>query len=282
MAKRSKKDSPKPDDGDVVNANDSQAVDPTPDQQAGDDADWGEISLEELGQAYAEAMAEVIGPDEAGGEAAAAQTDAAGDSGDDATDESDDDVDDQSTGSSQTDDEDDDSIPTPTAIIEAALFIGNPENRGITEAELAALMRDVTVDDVSGYVDRLNESYIANDQAFRIHRDEDGLRMGVAPDMEVVRRAFYGKIRETRLSQPAIEVLSLVAYQPGITAEKVQDQRGKESASLLSQLVRRRLLEQRRVAVEGTKKTTATYHPTERFLQLFGLQSLDDLPQVEA
>ena len=278
MAKRSKKDSPKPDDGDVVNANDSQAVDPTPDQQAGDDADWGEISLEELGQAYAEAMAEVIGPDDSASEAALSETDTSDAADADAADDSDD----ETAGSAEADDEDDDSIPTPTAIIEAALFIGNPENRGITEAELAALMRDVTVDDVSEYVDRLNESYIANDQAFRIHRDEDGLRLGVAPDMEVVRRAFYGKIRETRLSQHAIEVLSLVAYQPGITAEKVQDQRGKESASLLSQLVRRRLLEQRRVAVEGTKKTTATYHPTERFLQLFGLQSLDDLPQVEA
>jgi len=278
MAKRSKKDSPKPDDGDVVNANDSQAVDPTPDQQAGDDADWGEISLEELGQAYAEAMAEVIGPDDSASEAALSETDTSDAADDDAADDSDE----ETVGSAEADDEDDDSIPTPTAIIEAALFIGNPENRGITEAELAALMRDVTVDDVSEYVDRLNESYIANDQAFRIHRDEDGLRLGVAPDMEVVRRAFYGKIRETRLSQHAIEVLSLVAYQPGITAEKVQDQRGKESASLLSQLVRRRLLEQRRVAVEGTKKTTATYHPTERFLQLFGLQSLDDLPQVEA
>lgn len=284
MAKRSKKDSPKPNDGDNLKgveplAGDSLSGDSASQSQTGDDdADWGEISLEELGQAYAEAMAEVIGPDHAGGEADAGETVASDASGDDSTDESDDD----SAGSSQADVEEDDSIPTPTAIIEAALFIGNPENRGISEAALAALMRDVTVDDVSQYVDRLNESYAANDQAFRIHRDEDGLRLGVAPDMEVVRRAFYGKIRETRLSQHAIEVLSLVAYQPGITAEKVQDQRGKESASLLSQLVRRRLLEQRRVAVEGTKKTTATYHPTERFLQLFGLQSLDDLPQVEA
>ena len=277
MAKRSKKDSPKPDDGEELKDDTAQAGDPAPNQQAGDDADWGEISLEELGQAYANAMAEVIGPDDSAGEAASSETDTSAAAEDDAADDSND----ETAGSAQAEEEDDDSIPTPAAIIEAALFIGNPENRGITEAELAALMRDVTVDDVSEYVDRLNESYIANDQAFRIHRDEDGLRLGVAPDMEVVRRAFYGKIRETRLSQHAIEVLSLVAYQPGITAEKVQDQRGKESASLLSQLVRRRLLEQRRVAVEGTKKTTATYHPTERFLQLFGLQSLDDLPQVE-
>jgi segregation and condensation protein B len=268
MAKRSKKEeSPSK----VVNDLAAQ-------QPAGDDSDWGEISLEELGQAYADAMAEVAGIDGSDEETLAADETVPAEL---TVDEAFDDIDQDSDGSPQDVDEVDDAIPTPAAIIEAALFIGNPENRGITEAELAALMRDVTAEDVSEYVDRLNESYIANDQAFRIHRDEDGLRLGVAPDMEVVRRAFYGKIRETRLSQPAIEVLSLVAYQPGITGEKVQDQRGKESASLLSQLVRRRLLEQRRVPVEGTKKTTPTYHPTERFLQLFGLQSLDDLPQVE-
>jgi len=242
-----------------------------------DDPDFDGISLEELGQAYAEAMAQVSGPAYGRYHAEADSLTAA----DFADAESEQDSPSDSTADEVDEEEREDAIPTPGAIIEAALFIGNPENRGITEAELAALMRDVTPEDVSGYVDRLNESYQSQGQAFRIHRDEDGLRLGVAPDMEIVRRAFYGKIRETRLSQPAIEVLSLVAYQPGITADKVETQRGKESGSLLSQLVRRRLLEQRRVIPDGATKPVSTYYPTERFMQLFGLQSLDDLPQVE-
>jgi segregation and condensation protein B len=261
-----------PENDDQDNGPDEMADEPAAAIPDTDD-DWGGISLEELGQAYAEAMAQSggsLGPrsdDEA--DSAVTQPNQSSDNAD-------------ALGESEDEEELwDDATPTPLAIIEAALFIGTPDNRGITETELAALMRDVTPDDVNGYVDRLNETYQANDQALRIHRDEDGFRMGVAPDMEIVRRSFYGKIRETRLSQHAIEVLSLVAYQPGITAEKVQDQRGKESASLLSQLVRRRLLEQRRIVVEGEKKPVATYHPTERFLQIFGLQSLDDLPQVE-
>lgn len=240
------------------------------------DDDWGGISLEELGQAYAEAMAQSGGMVDPRSDDRAEPANPANPQHPSANADADPRED-----SDQEDALWDDATPTPLAIIEAALFIGTPDNRGITETELAALMRDVTPDDVNGYVDRLNETYQTNDQALRIHRDEDGFRMGVAPDMEVVRRSFYGKIRETRLSQHAIEVLSLVAYQPGITAEKVQGQRGKESASLLSQLVRRRLLEQRRLTVEGEKKPVVTYHPTERFLQIFGLQSLEDLPQVE-
>lgn len=240
-----------------------------------DDEDSEGISLEELGAAYAEAIAQSEVSDPRLKRAPAPESDqdqpAIPDSGDDP----------DKRAEAALAGAEDDPLPSPTAIVEAALFIGNPENRGLSEAELAALMRDVTPDDISRYVDQLNAGYQANGQALRIHRDEDGLRMGVAPDMEIVRRAFYGKIRESRLSQAAIEVLSLVAYQPGITAEKVQDQRGKESVSLLSQLVRRRLLEQRRLQTPGEKRATPVYFPTERFLQLFQIRSLEDLPHVE-
>jgi segregation and condensation protein B len=248
-----------------------------------DDADSEGISLEELGAAYAEAIAqsEVLDPRLKRAPSPEAEPDQSAvpgwGSGSRSFTASGTDKSAEGTAAEA----DDDPLPSPTAIVEAALFIGNPENRGLSEAELAALMRDVTPEDINRYVDQLNAGYQTNGQALRIHRDEDGLRMGVAPDMETVRRAFYGKIRESRLSQAAIEVLSLVAYQPGITAEKVQDQRGKESVSLLSQLVRRRLLEQRRLQKPGEKRATPVYFPTERFLQLFQIRSLEDLPHVE-
>ncbi|MGV3483201.1 MAG: SMC-Scp complex subunit ScpB [Planctomycetaceae bacterium] len=228
------------------------------------DQPWEGLSLEELGQAYAQVVARTA--PELDGEPS-----------------------DEQPGPPQLSDaplpDDDetlvDAVPSLGAIIEGALFIGHADGRGIQESELAALMRDVTSEEVAEEIDRLNESYKQNHQALRILRDDSGLRLGVAADLETVRRAFYGKVREATLSQGAVEVLSLVAYQPGITAEKVQDQRGKESASLLSQLVRRRLLEQRRVVHEGDRRPVATYFPTERFLNLFGLESLDDLPQFE-
>ncbi len=293
----------------MVKRTDQNQEPPQPAPPTSDDDEAFEgLSLEELGQAYADAIAKADAEARAEAEAWTAKTERPSaesasspgpsttsptplepspterleipDPGESRGSAADDDepADDHNA----VDEEDEGSPPSPLAIIEAALFIGNPENRALTDMELAGLMRGVTTEDVQRYVDELNASYVANSQAIRIHRDEDGFRMGVAPDMEVIRRAFYGKIRESRLSQAAIEVLSLVAYQPGITAEKVQDQRGKESGSLLSQLVRRRLLEQRRVPEPGGKKAIAVYFPTERFLQLFQLRSLDDLPHVEA
>ncbi|MDM4016834.1 SMC-Scp complex subunit ScpB [Roseiconus lacunae] len=169
----------------------------------------------------------------------------------------------------------------PEGIIEAALFVGHPENNAFTAQRLASLMRDVTEDEVIEMIDSLNASYKEYRQAFRIIESEGAYRMSIAPAVESVRQSFLGKVRETRLSQAAIEVLALVAYQPGITSQKVQDQRGKESGSLLNQLVRRRLLEMKRLTPEDGGKKVPHYYPTERFLTLFGLQALDDLPMVD-
>lgn len=177
--------------------------------------------------------------------------------------------------------DEDEALVTPEAIIEAALFVGHPENKRFTEQRLASLMRDVSPEEVVLLIDQLNESYQEADQGLRIMRDEQGYRMSIAPEIEAVRRSFLGKVRETRLSQTAIEVLSLVAYQPGITAQKVQDQRGRESGPLLNQLVRRQLLRIERIKPPEGGRAVPHYHPTERFLVLFGLETLEDLPHVD-
>jgi segregation and condensation protein B len=169
---------------------------------------------------------------------------------------------------------------SPIGIIEAALFVGHPSNQPLSDVRLASLMRDVTPEEVNAMIQELNASYRRHHQALRITRVEGGYCMTVAPEVDGIRHAFLGKVREARLNQSAVEVLALVAYQPGITAQKVQDQRGHDSAAALNQLVRRGLVEVRR-SPESGQKSVAQYHPTERFLALFGLETLSDLPHVE-
>ena len=81
-----------------------------------------------------------------------------------------------------------------------------------------------------------------------------------------------------RLSQAAVDVLAIVGYRQPITAREIAQLRGRPSGRLLSQLVRRRLLQIQRP--EG-RRGLAQYHTAERFLELFGLQGLEDLPQSE-
>lgn len=177
----------------------------------------------------------------------------------------------------------DESVPvvSPETIIEGALFVGHPDGKPISEHRLASLMRGVSPEEVVAAIEHLNRSYREHDQALRIVGDDQGYRMTVSPEVESVRRSFMGKVREARLTQAAIEVLALVAYQPGVTMQKVQDQRGRESASLLNQLVRRQLLGIERKSPDGGGRAVPHYYPTERFLYLFGLDSIDELPQVE-
>ena len=236
-------------------------------QEEKDREETSEVSLEDLGAAYARVAAEhdpkAFAPPES------------------ARDEADSDdlfaVESEPAGTSPLDQE----VVTPEAIIEGALFVGHPQNKSLSEQRLASLMRDVKPEEVEEVIERLNQSYQEAGQALQIVRDENGYRMTITGDVESIRRSFYGKVREAKLNQAAIEVLSLVAYQPGITAQTVQDQRGRESNALLNQLVRRQLLRIERREPEGGGRKVPHYHPTERFLELFGLESLEDLPQVE-
>ncbi len=249
---------------DVTLANDDAAL--PSDEPWSDDAE--ELSLDDLGAAYARAAAkhdpEAFAPseedDEAANESSADELEAAFE---------------------EVVDAEEDELVTPEAIIEGALFIGHPENKLITEQRLAALMREVTPEEVVELIEKLNQSYREADQALRIIRDDQGYRMTISPEVEKVKRSFLGKIREAKLAQAAIEVLALVVYQPGISAQKVQDQRGRECGPLLNQLVRRQLLSIERKIPEEGGRAVPHYYPTERFLTLFELESLDDLPQVE-
>jgi segregation and condensation protein B len=83
-------------------------------------------------------------------------------------------------------------------------------------------------------------------------------------------------MRRVRLSQASIDTLSLVAYRQPISREDIDRLRGTKSSAILNQLVRRQLLHIER---PPDKPRQAFYTTTERFLELLGLESLDDLPQ---
>jgi segregation and condensation protein B len=93
-----------------------------------------------------------------------------------------------------------------------------------------------------------------------------------------LRDRFYGRVRDARLSRAAVDVLAIVAYRQPVTARQIAELRGRPSGRLLAQLVRRRLL---RVHRPAGPRAPAEYQTADRFLELFGLGSVDDLPQSE-
>lgn len=168
---------------------------------------------------------------------------------------------------------------TPLSIVESILFVGRADGGGIPASEIAALMRGVSSEEVAELVGELNTIYAESGSALRVAEAADGYKTTLADAFEPVRERFYGRVKEITLTQAAIDCLALVAYQPGVSRQKLEDQRGQPSGGILNQLVRRGLLDVRR---EGTGKSrSAHYYPTAKLGELAGLESLEDLPQVE-
>ena len=170
---------------------------------------------------------------------------------------------------------------TPETILEAILFLGTSNNRPIPVDTLLELLRGISVGEIDEAVDSLNSLYRAHNRAMTIVRQPGGYRLQLVPELHLVRDRFYGKTKETQLTQSAIDCLSLVAYQPGATREELEDQWNQPAASMLSSLVRKGLLRiEKRPSQNGTGDKSH-YFTTDRFLEIIGLESLGDLPHSE-
>lgn len=164
---------------------------------------------------------------------------------------------------------------TPRSILEAMLFVGSPAGELLSSKQVAALMRGVRPAEVDALVRELNQSYERRNCPYTITSEKGGYRLSLRGQYDRLRDKFYGKVRQARLSQAAIEVLAAVAYHEPITSEEVTRLRGTTSGHVLAQLVRRRLLRLERP--DGERRVR--YATTPRFLELFGLESLADLPR---
>ncbi len=169
---------------------------------------------------------------------------------------------------------------SPEAIIEAILFVGHPKNRWFAAQELTANMRGVKAADIPAIVDHLNERYEDNALVYRIESSDDGYRMVLDPAMRDIVSVFASKVQTLKLNQQAIDCLSLIAYNPGCSLEAIESLWNRPAGSVVRMLLRRNLIELER---EGSGKAAVLrYYPAERFFELVGIESLEDLPTVEA
>ena len=131
---------------------------------------------------------------------------------------------------------------------------------------------------VEQVLQRLMDYYAYERRGIRLLRMEDSWQLCSAPDYaEVIRRAF--EIRKpAKLSQPALEVLTIIAYYQPTTRAYVDQIRGVDSAYTIGLLLERRLIEEcGRLQVPGRPHL---YRTTKQFLRAFHLTSLEDLPEM--
>ena len=167
---------------------------------------------------------------------------------------------------------------TPRTILEAILFVGHPTGEPLTSERIAGLMRGVRPAEIDDLVVELNAEYAREGAPYEILSVGPGYLLALRSEFAALRDAFYGRVREARLSQSAIDVLAIVAYHQPLPADEIDRLRGRPSGAILSQLVRRDLLCLERPA---DKKKKVEYRTTSRFLDLFGLEGLAELPRSQ-
>lgn len=165
------------------------------------------------------------------------------------------------------------SPPPLPRILEALLFIGGAP---LTAQRAAEVVRGLSVEDFHQAIDGLTRSYRVQGRPYHVQLQDHGYVLSLRPRFNGLREKLFGGVREARLSQQAVDVLSLVAYRQPATRQEVDSLRGADSGALLRQLIRHGL-----IALERGEDKESRYVTTPRFLQLFGLTSLDDLPQTQ-
>ena len=156
------------------------------------------------------------------------------------------------------------------SLVESLLFVAD---RPVPVSDIAQAI-EAGVDEVESALQSLAAEY--QERGIRLQRKGDQVQMVSAPEAGPHIERFLGLEISGRLSVAALETLSIVAYRQPVTRAQIDAIRGVQSDGVLRSLVRRGLVEQL-----GRAPTVGRPHlfgTTFEFLQQFGLQELNELP----
>lgn len=131
---------------------------------------------------------------------------------------------------------------------------------------------------IEAAVEVLNEQYERTGRAFRIESVAGGYRIMTLPEFAPAIAAIQGLRESSKLSRAAIETLAIVAYRQPITRVQIETIRGVSCGEVL-----RGLMEKNLVTISGRAEELGRpllYGTTKRFLEVFGLSAIKDLPPV--
>lgn len=163
-----------------------------------------------------------------------------------------------------------------TARVEAVLLLASEPLSSRRIGQFASLA-DGT--EARTLIRRLNRLYDVQGSAFRVEEVAGGFQLLTRPKFGGWLRRLHQTSVETRLSGPALETLAVVAYRQGVVRAEIESIRGVQCGEMLRQLMERDLV--RIVGRSNDLGRPFLYGTTKRFLQVFGLRSLDELPRAD-
>jgi len=164
---------------------------------------------------------------------------------------------------------------TIQSALEALLFVSDEP---VTSAQLAKILNHDLIE-VDEALRTLAESYAQDNRGFQLREVAGGWRMYTHPAHAPIIEAYVLSWDTRKLSQAALEVLSVIAYKQPVTRAGVNAVRGVSSESVISSLIEKGLV--RELGRDAHAGNAILYGTTTTFLTKFGLKSIEDLPPLE-
>ena len=161
------------------------------------------------------------------------------------------------------------------AIIENILLAAD---QPVNEGQLQSLLADGTEKStLKSILEELVDEYKSRN--LQILQVAEGYQLCTRHDYSDWVRKFLKFDKTTKLSQPSLDTLAIIAYKQPLTRTEVEAIRGVDSSGVV-----RTLLEKKVISPGGRKKVPGRpimYRTTRKFLEYFGLKDLSDLPTLE-
>ncbi|MDB5291016.1 MAG: scpB [Phycisphaerales bacterium] len=169
-------------------------------------------------------------------------------------------------------------LPVASLGILEALLLST--HHPLTAGRLAELLDLSSTKPVRRAIKELNTQYESAGRTFRIEQVAGGFQILTLPEFGEHLKKLHQKEADARLTKAALETLAIIAYKQPILRADVEAIRGVACGETI-----RSLMEKRLVKIAGRAEEPGRpilYGTTKRFLELFGLNTLRDLPQPDA
>jgi len=163
----------------------------------------------------------------------------------------------------------------PRSILEALLFVGLPGGEPLSSRRVARLMRGVRAAEIDELAEDLGREYAANNCPYEVVSRSSGWLLRLREEYRQFGALLEAKTRKVRLDAAALDALAAVAWNQPVGRSSLTELGCDAGPAVLRQLVRRGLLE---IVPCEDAAGEPRYRTTAKFLEVFRLRSLTDLP----
>ena len=161
--------------------------------------------------------------------------------------------------------------------------------KGIIEAILFSSGKVITLDElnisletdkkeIAGIIEEMKKEYEKDSRGIEIVSVNNGYTLSSKKEYHEYIYPIIDKRAKPNLSQAALEVLAIIAYNPKITRAEIENIRGVSSDASMYRLLEHNLIEEAgKLDLPGKPMS---YKVTEEFLKKFGLNTLEELPEL--